>query len=183
MWQYSKRSDKLRTDLILSITKKEHIALNEWIDNTIGYIPPIPPQELVKVCELLNGQTANPPLKIRIQNLINAIQTVANASQNYSVKTILNLTCYNLEQQARYLDARGLLNPKPIQSVPPPLAIVAPFPTLDLYSLCISCKRKIKRHNVPKHHNKRLLRDLYREYDITIDASSALYDYQYAKRA
>ena len=184
MWQYSQASSKLRTAFTIRITAEQHLALNNWIDSTIGFIPPIPPIELAEVRTLLDNKPA--PLEARLIQLADAIRTVANNSKHYTVRTSMTLTRNNLLRKMNYLISRNLLKeykPPPVAPPHPKSNPSTPQPTTPvlsasshkfLHNLRASCRKSIKREKSPSHPNKRGLTRLYREADSLNNAYHAL---------
>jgi len=184
MWQYSQASSKLRTAFTIRITAEQHLALNNWIDSTIGFIPPIPPIELAEVRTLLDNKPA--PLEARLIQLADAIRTVANNSKHYTVRTSMTLTRNNLLRQMNYLISRNLLKgykpplitppqPKSNPSTPQPSTpVLSTSSQKFLHNLRTSCRKSIKRKRSPSHPNKRDLTRLYQESDSLNDAYHAL---------
>ena len=187
MWRYSLRSNELRVAFTISISREDHDALNRWIDTTIGVIPPIPPQELVQVCKLLEkrpGSVKSAPIKTRIASLITAIRLVADSSSNHTIKTGMDITWRNLQLQVDYLDSLGLLTPPQVKSTQvASRVVITPTPTIlplteqRLERLNSSHKKQLKHARASRKHHphpKRCLQSLYCESESVSEAVSSL---------
>jgi hypothetical protein len=86
---------------ILEIREKEHKELNEWIERSIGFIPPIPPRELSLVLARISHDDGS--ITSRLIHLIEVIRAIADASDNSTVKISMTLTWRNIQLQGERL--------------------------------------------------------------------------------
>ena len=187
LWQYCKNSNHLRTTFTIDISREDRDTLNTWIDSTIGYIPPIPPQELARVCKILdNEDNFGATLGSRLADLLFAIRIVASSSNNPTIKTTMKLTHDNLRKQIAYLESLGLIEAPAIHvksvkkrtyspsisASPPPTITVSSSTAQYLHNLLTTSRRRIKHQ--ARHPDKHHLSNLCDEYCTVADALYSL---------
>lgn len=101
LWVYSDKAITLRSSFKIRLRESVHADLNYWVDQNIGYIPPIPPKELEQVYFKVSQHDGS--LKSRLIYLIDSIRTIADQSPTSTVKISMALTWRNLELEGEYL--------------------------------------------------------------------------------